>query len=128
MAEPALQRLRDGEVALGGIRIDIDGGTADDALDHLQPGCADYEGAVDEVEFGPGRPALDIEIGAEAQRMDRHAYHVLDGADACEIDDGDDLAGDIGKAVSGAGEHLWRTLDLTGKDGREKGLDGGSSL
>ncbi len=58
--------------------------------------------AVEQVEFVPGRPALDIEVGAEAQRMDRRADHVLDGADAGEIDDRDDLAGDVGKTVAAA--------------------------
>src|SRR5258705_13128245 len=37
VAEPALQRLRDGKIARGGIRIDIDGGAADDAFHHLEP-------------------------------------------------------------------------------------------
>ena len=37
VAEPAHQRLRDREIALGGVGIDIDGGAADDALDHLEP-------------------------------------------------------------------------------------------
>ena len=32
MAEPALQRMRDGKVARGRIRIDIDSGAADDAF------------------------------------------------------------------------------------------------
>src|SRR3981081_939419 len=36
VAEPALQCLRDGEVALGRIRVAIDGGAADDAFHHLQ--------------------------------------------------------------------------------------------
>ena len=68
----------------------------------------------------PGRPALDIEVGAEAKRMHRRAHHVLDGADAGEVDDGDDLAGDIRKTVAGAFEHLRRALDLAGKVGAKK--------
>ena len=75
---------------------------------------ADRQRVVEEVEFVPGRPALDIEVGAEAKRMDRRAHHVLDGADAGEIDDGDDLAGDVRKAVARAFEHLRRPLDLAG--------------
>src|SRR6478736_6018028 len=82
VAEPALQGLGDGEVALGGIRIDIDGGAADDAFHHLQSHIADRQPMVDEIEFVPGRPTLDIEVGAKAKRMDRRAHHVLDGADA----------------------------------------------
>ena len=38
VAEPALQRLRDGKVARGSIRIDIDSGAADDALHHAGAG------------------------------------------------------------------------------------------
>ena len=60
------------------------------------------ERPVEQFEFVPGRPALDIEVGAEAQGMDRLADHVLDGADACEIDDRDDLAGDVREAVAAA--------------------------
>ena len=107
----------------GGIRIDIDGGAADDAFHHLQSDIADRQRLVDEVEFVPGRPALDIEVGAEAKRMDRRAHHVLDGADAGEIDDGDDLAGDIRKTVAGAFQHLRRSLDLVGKSRGEEVLD-----
>src|SRR5206468_3798117 len=51
VAQPALQRLRDGEVALRRIRIDIDGGAADDALHDPQPDIADCQRVVDEVEF-----------------------------------------------------------------------------
>src|SRR5438105_3444074 len=120
VAKPALQRLRDGEVALRRIRIDIDGGAADDALHDLQPDIADRQRVVDEVEFVPGRPALDIEIGAEAKGMDRRADQVLDGADTGEIDDGDDLAGDIRKTVAGTFEHFWRALDLAGIGGGEE--------
>src|SRR6266542_6401204 len=54
VAEPALQRLRNGEVALGRIRIDIDGGAADDALHHLQPHVANGERSVEQIEFVPG--------------------------------------------------------------------------
>src|SRR5438552_11282629 len=73
MAEPALQRLRDRQVALPGIGIDVDGGAADDSLDHLEPGVADGERAVEQLEFMPGWPTLDIEVGAEAQWMNRLA-------------------------------------------------------
>ena len=83
-----------------GVGIDIDGGAADDALDHLQPDVADRERLVEQVEFVPGRPALDIEVGAEPQRMHGAADQGLDRRDAGEIDDRDDLAGDVRKAVA----------------------------
>src|SRR6185436_7709233 len=100
-----------------------DGGAADDALHHLESHIADRKRPVEEVEFVPGRPTLDIEVGAEAKGMDRRAHHVLDGADAAEIDDGDDLAGDIRKTVARAFEHFWRALDLAGIGGGEEVLD-----
>ena len=56
--------------------------------------------------------------------MDRRTHHVLDGADAGEIDDGNDLAGDVRKAVAGTLEHFGRALDLAGKGGGEEVLDG----
>src|SRR6266568_407939 len=99
MAEVARERGRDFEVALGGLGIDVDGRAADDALDHLQPGLTDRECLADQVELGPGRPALDVEIGAEAQGMHGAPEHGLDGTDAVEIDDRHDLAGDVGEAV-----------------------------
>ena len=55
--------------------------------------------------------------------MDRRADHVLDGADAGEIDDRDDLAGDVRKTVARAFEHFWRPLDLAGIGGGEELLD-----
>ena len=108
-----------------GIGIDIDGGAADDALDHLEPVVADRERPVEQVELMPGRPALDIEVGAEAQRMDGVADHVLDGAEAGEIDDRDHLAGDVRKAVARAGQDFGRSLDLAGITVGKKLLDRG---
>src|SRR4051794_5320566 len=128
MAEPALQGLRDGEVALPGLGIDIDGGAADDALDHLEPDVADRKRAVEEVELMPGRPALDIEVGAKAQGMDRMADQVLDGAQTSQIDDRDHLAGHIRKTVARAGQHFWRALDPAGKPGGKELLDRGPAF
>src|ERR1700754_4273875 len=79
--------------------------------------------AIEQFEFVPGRPALDIEVGAEAKGVDRRPDHVLDGADAGEIDDGNDLAVDVRKTVAGAIEHFWRALDLAGKAGGEEVID-----
>ena len=66
------------EIADAGIRIDIGRRAAHDPLGHLQPRGADRDLLPDQAEFMPGRPARDIEIGAEAQRMHRHADHGLD--------------------------------------------------
>ena len=123
-----MQRLRDREVARAGVGIDIDGGAADDALDHLEPDVADGERPVEQVELVPGRPALDIEVGAEAQRMDGVVDHALDGAQARQVDDRDHLAGDVGKAVARAGQDFGRSLDLAGIAAGEELLDRGPAL
>ena len=84
MAEPALQGVRNRQVALRGIRVDVDGGTADNSLHNLESDIRDHKRAVEQVELVPGRPALDIEVGAEAQGVDGLPDHVLDGAKACQ--------------------------------------------
>jgi hypothetical protein len=56
--------------------------------------------------------------------MNRLTDDLLDGGDAAEIDDRDDLAGDIRKAVTIARENLGRSLDRSGKAGCEEPLDG----
>jgi len=63
MAQTALQRLRDGEVACGGLGVDIDGGAAGDPFYDLQPGITDRQRLAEQFQFVPGRPALDIEVG-----------------------------------------------------------------
>src|SRR5712675_2079401 len=69
MAEPALQRGRDVEVAHGALWIDVDGGAADDPLDDPEPRIADGKRLAEQFELAPGRPAADIEVGAKPQRM-----------------------------------------------------------
>src|SRR5262249_14573712 len=53
-----------------------------------------------EVELVPRRPALDVDIAAEPQRIDRRSRGGLKRDDRGEIDDRNDLAGDIGEAVA----------------------------
>ena len=60
--------------------------------------------------------------------MDGVPDHVLDGADAGQIDDRDHLAGDVRKTVARAGQHLWRALDLAGEAGGKELLDRGPAL
>src|SRR5579863_9906169 len=78
MAEPALQRVRDVEVAYRAFGIDIDRRAADDGLDHLQPDVSNRERPVEQLEFVPCRPARDVQIGAEAQGMNRLADDAFD--------------------------------------------------
>ena len=94
------QRRGNREIADAGIRIDIDRGAAHDALGHLQPRGADRDLLPEQAEFVPGRPACDVQVGAEAQRMDRHADHGLDRRHGRKIDDRDHLGGDIREAVA----------------------------
>jgi hypothetical protein len=116
--------MRDVEVAYRTFGIDIDCRATDDGLDHLQPDVTDRERSVEQFEFVPGRPAGDIQIGAEAQGMDRLADDAFDRVEACEVDDGNDFAGDIGKTVASAREDFGRSLEVGRKIRREKLLDG----
>src|SRR5258708_35582674 len=68
VAEAALQRLRDSQIALGSVGGDVDGGPAGKPLDHLEPGVTDCDPAGNQVAFVPRRPALDLTVGAEAER------------------------------------------------------------
>ena len=115
VAEIAHQRFRDIQVAEPGVGIDVGRGTADDALDDFEAHvAADREFLADEVELAKGLPALDIDIAAKAQRIDRRADHVLDRGDRGEVDDGDDFAGDVGEAVAGGVEDLRRPAQFVG--------------
>src|SRR5229473_300363 len=100
VAEVTHQRVRDGEVARRGFRVDVGGGAADDPLHHFQPDRANAERPVEQLGLVPCRPAADIEVGAESQGVNRLANDILDRGDAAEIDDRDDLPGDIRKTVS----------------------------
>src|SRR5712664_195022 len=128
VAQVAHQRGWNVEVALGGLGVDVDGSASDDPLHHFQPGLANGECLVEQFEFVPCRPAADVQIGAKAQRMHRLTDDLLDGGDAAEIDDRDDLPGDIRKAVTIARENLGRSLDRSGKAGCEEPLDGTPGL
>src|SRR5207244_11493461 len=97
VAEATHHRGRDVEVARCGFRVDVDGGAAADPLHDFQPRVANGEGLAEQLEFVPCRPAADVEIGAEPERMNRQPNDGSDGGDAAEIDDGNDFPGDIGK-------------------------------
>src|SRR5882762_7599648 len=124
VAEVTHQRGRNVEVARGGLGVDVDGSAADDPLHHFQPDLANGERLVEQLEFVPCRPAADVQISAKAQRMNRLTDDLLDGGDAAEIDDRDDLPGDIRKAVTIARENLGRSLDRSCKAACEEPLDG----
>src|SRR5262249_3204500 len=112
MAKAAHQHVGNLHVARGKLGIDIDGRAAGDALDYPEPCAADRKRLAEEACLKPSRPAADIDGGAEAEWMDGQANHVLDRSYARKIDDRNHFAGDVGKAVAGAGEHLGRALDL----------------
>src|SRR6267142_108092 len=52
------QRLGDREVADAGVGIHVGGGTAHDALHHLEPRAGDRNLLPEQLELAPGRPAL----------------------------------------------------------------------
>src|SRR3954467_4394304 len=56
VAEGSRQRLRNGEIAEAGCRIDLGGGAADGALDDLEPRAfTDRNLPPDQIELVPGR-------------------------------------------------------------------------
>src|SRR4051794_32532 len=58
VAEGSRQRLRNGEIAEAGGRIDLGGGAANDALDNLEPGSlSDRNLPPDQIKLVPSRPA-----------------------------------------------------------------------
>src|ERR1700759_4708324 len=120
MAEPALPRVGDFEVAERALRIDVDGCAALDAFDDLEADVADCERTVEQLELVPGWPARDVQVGAKAQGVDDPVDEALDGGNACKIDDRDDLAGDVREAMAFAGENLWGPLEVIGKIRREE--------
>ena len=61
---------------------------------------SDRDLRVEQIELVPGRPACDVEIAAEAERMDRSAGGVLQRRDRGEVDDRDHLPRHVGKAVA----------------------------
>src|SRR5215210_4957273 len=88
MAEAAQQRAWNIQIAKARVGVDVGGGATLDALRHFKPYAgAGFENLSDEIELGPGRHTVHIDVAAEAQRIDRNADHVLDGGDAGEIDD-----------------------------------------
>ena len=129
VAEPPHQRLRDSEVARGGVGIDVDGRAAGDPLHHFQPRGADGEGLVEQVEFVPGRPAARHRgwrgtasgctgwptMFSIARRLPRLMIETT-------------LRATSEKLWPSAGQHLRRTLDRSGVAVGEKPLDGGAAL
>ena len=117
------------QVADAGVGIHLGRGAAHDALDDLQPRArADGDLRVEQIELMPGRPAFDIEIAAEAQRMDRRAGRLLQRRDRGEVDDRDHLPRHVGKAVARRVQHLRRAAQFVGAEFREERLDRGAPL
>ena len=69
-----------------------------------------------------GQP-VDVEVGAEAQRMDRNADHGLDRRHRGEVDDRDHLGGDVREAVAVGLQHLRRPAQLGRHEAAEERLD-----
>ena len=63
------QGLHQLDVPLGGRRIHVGGGATDDGFQDLGGRAAEGQGRAGPVVLDPGRPALDVEIGAETQRI-----------------------------------------------------------
>src|SRR5215467_12991997 len=124
MPEAAHQRLRDGKVARASVGIDIGGRTTHDPLHDFQPrALADGDLLPEQVELVPGRPALHIDVAAETQRVHRQPDGGLNCGHGSEIDDRNDLARDIGEAVTRRVQDLRRSPQLIRAELREELLD-----
>ncbi len=108
MAEGFEQGRRDIEIALGRVGIHRGGGAPDDGFHHPRAGAAKLDLAAVGFELGPGRPSRDIEIGAEAQGIDRSADAALQIAQALQIDHRDIAGGMVGEAVAWGMDHPQR--------------------
>ncbi|MPL75569.1 hypothetical protein SDC9_21395 [bioreactor metagenome] len=103
-----MQRLERGErvdVFGAGFGIGAGGAAAGDRLRHLELGCADAQAPADEVALGPGRPAFDPEIAAEAV-----ARHWRAGRGRKRLERGERQDRDIGLGHVGE-RHPRHTLD-----------------
>src|SRR5262249_26782399 len=99
------------KIAYARVGIDFRRCTTDDALDDLQS-CrrANSDFLSEEIKFVPRRPAFDTEIGTEAQWVNWRAGGALKCGHRRQIDDRQNLARDIGKAVAQRGEDLRRPV------------------
>ena len=74
-----------------------------------------------------GQP-VDVEVAAEAQRIDRRAGGVFQLRHRREIDDRDHLLRDVGEAVARRVQHLGRAAQLVGAMFGEESLDCGAAF
>ncbi len=102
------QRLGDLHVAFARGRIDVGCGAADDGLEHFRRGLADADRVADGVVLGPGRPAVDVEVGSEPQGIDRTPDPFLKRANTGEIDDRNLAFRMVGEVMAGGADHLQR--------------------
>jgi hypothetical protein len=74
-------------------------------------------------EFVPGRPAADVDVGAEAQRVHGCTDRAFDRTQRGEVDDRDHLARYVGEAESGRMQHPRWPAQLAGAEAGEEALD-----
>ena len=81
---------------------------------------ADRDALADEVELGPGRQALDMDVAAEAERVHLGAEPRAEVADGFEVDQRDDLRRDVGEGEAGDVEHLRRPAQFVARRSRRR--------
>src|SRR5579884_3936 len=128
MAEVAQQCCRNVEIADAAAGFHVGGGAARDTLDdlraRLRPDC-DF--LPEKVEFAPGGPAFHIKVAAKPQWIDRMPRHGFDGGERGEVDDRNDLLGDVRKTMARRHQDLRRAAQLVSTELREKSFDGGAA-
>ena len=101
VAVAGLQRAHHVQVADPRARVHVGGEATDDVVAELQQSAAEAQGrAGSEPVFAPGPPALDPDVGPEAERIDRPVHRLLQVAHAIEVQHRDEAVPAVDEAVA----------------------------
>ena len=128
MAVQAVQVGSDVEVAHRGRRIDIGRRAAGDRPQDLGLRVAKFEDRSGHAVFRPGRPALHVDIGAEAQGIDRRAGSLFEVADAREVQDRDVSRRIVEEAMAAAVDQAVGAAIVLGERRRQPAREGVASF
>ncbi len=122
------QRRRHVDVPLGGVGVHHGRRTADDGLHHLGASLPEPDLSSIGLHLRPGRPAVDIEIGPEPERVERTADAVFQLAQALQVDDRDIAGGVVGEAMAHGVHHLQRPGSALAQQPAQPGCEGFAPL
>ena len=110
-------------VALAGLRVHLGGRAADGALEDPQPRAPELDLLPNQPELRPGQAARDIDIGAEAERVEAPAGRLLQRLQAGQADDRDGLGRHIGEVMPGRLGKARGAAGLLAQEAAEEGGD-----